>query len=61
MELAASQLKLDGAGDVGGCLDWKLTKKFVQALPAREPCVFKAKPASSLRALAMQSFKDIIK
>ena len=61
MQLAASELNTEGASDVGGCLDWKLTKKLVQALPAREPCVFKAKPASSLRALAMQSFKDIIK
>ena len=46
MELAASQLKPDGAGDVGGCLDWKLTKKL--ASPACE---------GALRVQSEASFK----
>merc|ERR1712216_1120818 len=65
MELAASELKKSGAFKVGGCLNLKLKKKA--ATPARkginpftkEPCVFKAKPASkTVRALAMKKLKE---
>merc|ERR1711976_323579 len=67
MELAASELKKNGAFKVGGCLNLKLEKK--PAVPARkgvnpftkEPCVFKAKPASkTVRALAMKKLKEMI-
>merc|ERR1712233_143821 len=52
MELAASELKKNGSFKLGGVLNMKLKKK--PAKPARkginpftkEPCVFKAKPAS---------------
>merc|ERR1712203_82491 len=50
MEVAAAELKRNGAFKLGGCLNLKLKKK--PATPARkgvnpftkEPCVFKAKP-----------------
>merc|ERR1711976_972703 len=67
MELAASELKKNGAFRIGGCLNLKLKKK--PARPARkgdnpftkEPCVFKAKPASkTVRALAMKKLKEMI-
>merc|ERR1711990_771401 len=67
MELAASELKKNGAFKIGGCLNLKLKKK--PARPARkgvnpftkEPCVFKAKPASkTVRALAMKKLKEMI-
>merc|ERR1739841_77070 len=67
MELAASELKKNGAFKFGGCLNLKLKKK--PARPARkgvnpftkEPCVFKAKPASkTFRALAMKKLKEMI-
>merc|ERR1719183_430938 len=67
MELAASELKKNGAFKFGGCLNLKLKKK--PATPARkgvnpftkEPCVFKAKPASkTVRALAMKKLKEMI-
>merc|ERR1711991_916870 len=67
MELAASEVKKNGAFKVGGCLNLKLKKK--PARPARkgvnpftkEPCVFKAKPASkTVRALAMKKLKEMI-
>merc|ERR1711990_164081 len=52
LELAASELKKNGKFKLGGVLNMKLKKK--PARPARkgvnpftkEPCVFKAKPAS---------------
>merc|ERR1712134_192498 len=67
MELAASELKKNGSFKIGGCLNLKLKKK--PARPARkgvnpftkEPCVFKAKPASkTVRALAMKKLKEMI-
>merc|ERR1712107_570381 len=67
VELAASELKKNGTFKIGGCLNLKLKKK--PARPARkgvnpftkEPCVFKAKPASkTVRALAMKKLKEMI-
>merc|ERR1711907_379910 len=67
IELAASELKKNGAFKFGGCLNLKLKKK--PARPARkgvnpftkEPCVFKAKPASkTVRALPMKKLKEMI-
>ena len=67
MELAASELKRTGAFKIGGCLDLKLKKK--PARPARkgvnpftkEPCVFKAKPASkTVRCLPMKKLKVML-
>ena len=64
MELATSELKRNGAFKIGGYLNLKVEKK--PARPARkgvnpltkEPCVFKAKPASkTIRALAMKKLK----
>ena len=49
MELAASELKMDGAGEVGGCLDLKLTKK-----PARPSC----EGALRVQSEANGSFKE---
>merc|ERR1712107_349661 len=67
VELAASELKKNGSFKFGGCLNLKLKKK--PARPARkgvnpftkEPCVFKAKPASqTVRALAMKKLKEMV-
>merc|ERR1711965_199580 len=67
MELAASELKKNGAFKIGGVLNMKLKKK--PAKPARkgvnpftkEPCVFKAKPASkTVRCLPMKKLKEMI-
>lgn len=67
MELAASQLKKNGKFKVAGLLNMKLKKK--PATPARkgvnpftkEPCVFKAKPASkTVRALPMKKLKEMV-
>merc|ERR1712062_122343 len=61
MELAAAELKKNGAFKIGGVLNMKLKKK--PAKPARkgvnpftkEPCVFRAKPASkTVRCLPMK-------
>merc|ERR1719395_5775 len=65
--LAAQQLKACGKFKLGGALNLKLKKK--PATPARkgvnpftkEPCVFKAKPASkTVRALPMKKLKGMI-
>merc|ERR1712037_756457 len=65
--LAASQLKSTGQFKLAGALNMKLKKK--PATPARkgvnpftkEPCVFKAKPASkTVRALPMKKLKEMI-
>ena len=65
--LAANQLKSAGSFKLGGALNLKLKKK--PASPARkgvnpftkEPCVFKAKPASkTVRALPMTKFKEMV-
>merc|ERR1712137_898773 len=65
--VAADQLKKNGSFKFGGVLNLKLKKK--PATPARkgvnpftkEPCVFKAKPASkTVRVLAMKKFKEMV-
>merc|ERR1739845_135458 len=67
VELAASELKKNGSFKFGGVLNMKLKKK--PAKPARkginpftkEPCVFKAKPASkTVRVLPMKKLKEAI-
>merc|ERR1719326_1253225 len=65
MGICASELKKNGSFKIAGMLNLKLKKK--PAPPARkgvnpftkEPCVFKAKPASkTVRALAMKKLKE---
>merc|ERR1719456_2073692 len=65
--LAAAQLKKNGSFKVAGMLNLKL--KVKPAAPARkgvnpftkEPCVFKAKPASkTVRALPMKKLKEMV-
>merc|ERR1712217_150324 len=65
--VAADQLKKSGSFKIAGALNLKLKKK--PAAPARkgvnpftkEPCVFKAKPASkTVRALPMKKLKEMI-
>merc|ERR1712226_1299239 len=65
--VAADELKKNGSFKLAGVLNLKLKKK--PATPARkgvnpftkEPCVFKAKPASkTVRALPMKKFKEMI-
>merc|ERR1719252_291351 len=67
VEVAAGELKKNGSFKLAGVLNMKLKKK--PATPARkgvnpftkEPCVFKAKPASkTVRALPMKKFKEMI-
>merc|ERR1711990_196190 len=67
MSVAAEQLKKNGSFKLAGALNLKLKKKA--ATPARkginpftkEPCVFKAKPASkTVRALAMKKLKEAL-
>merc|ERR1719510_448286 len=67
MELAAEQLKKNGAFKLAGALNLKLKKK--DARPARkginpftkEPCVLKAKPASkTVKALPLKKLKEMI-
>merc|ERR1711977_658356 len=64
VSLVATQVKKTGAFKLGGALNLKLKKK--PATPARkgvnpftkEPCVFKAKPASkTVKALALKKLK----
>merc|ERR1712061_184110 len=65
--VAADQLKKSGSFKIAGALNLKLKKK--PATPARkdvnpftkEPCVFKAKPASkTVKVFAMKKLKDAI-
>merc|ERR1711897_30620 len=65
--VAADELKKSGSFKLAGALNMKLKKK--PATPARkgvnpftkEPCVFKAKPASkTVRALPMKKLKEMI-
>jgi len=65
--LGAAELKKNGKFKLAGLLNMKLKKK--PARPARkgvnpftkEPCVFKAKPASkTVRALPMKKLKEMI-
>merc|ERR1712039_1138597 len=67
LALAADQLKKHGSFKIGGAFNLKLKSK--PAKPARkgvnpftkEPCVFKAKPASkTVRVLPMKKFKAIV-
>merc|ERR1711912_110010 len=67
IELAADQLKKNGTFKIAGAMNLKLKKK--DAKPARkgvnpftkEPCVFKAKPASkTVKALPMKKLKDMM-
>merc|ERR1711957_1103724 len=67
MVVAADQLKKNGSFKIGGQLNLKLKKK--KATSARkgvnpftkEPCVFKAKPASqTVRVLPMKKFKTAV-
>merc|ERR1712217_904202 len=67
MAVAACQLKAAGSFKFAGSINMKLKKK--PATPARkgvnpftkEPCVFKAKPASkTVRAFAMKKLKEMI-
>ena len=67
MELAASQLKMNGVFKIVGCLKLKLREK--PARPARKgvhpltkkPCMFKAKPATrTVHVVATKKFNDMI-
>merc|ERR1719245_1879527 len=67
LAVAADQLKKQGSFKVGGAVNWKLKTKAAQ--PARkgvnpftkEPCVFKAKPASkTVKGFPMKKFKEMI-
>merc|ERR1739845_201423 len=67
VSLVATQVKKTGAFKLGGALNLKLKKK--PATPARkgvspftkEPCVFKAKPASkTVRGFPMKKFKAMV-
>merc|ERR1712138_380307 len=67
MGVASEELKKTGSFKLAGMLNMKLKKKPAQ--PARkgvnpftkEPCVFKAKPASkTVRALPMKKLKEMI-
>merc|ERR1712048_871967 len=67
MGVAADQLKKAGSLKIAGALNLKLKSK--PATPARkgvnpftkEPCVFKAKPASkTVRALPMKKLKELV-
>merc|ERR1712153_264734 len=67
MELAASELKKNGKFKLGGVLNMKLKKKPAKAARkgvnpfTKEPCVFKAKPASkTVRVLPMKKFKEAV-
>merc|ERR1712224_244241 len=67
LELAAGELKKNGAFKFGGVLNMKLKKKPATAARkgvnpfTKEPCVFKAKPASkTVRALPMKKFKEMV-
>merc|ERR1711966_425950 len=64
--LAAAQLKKTGQFKFAGSLNMKLKKKPARAARkgvnpfTKEPCVFKAKPASqTVRALPMKRFKEL--
>merc|ERR1719235_1301265 len=67
VELAAAELKKNGKFKIGGALNLKLKKKPAVAARkgvnpfTKEPCVFKAKPASkTVRALPMKKFKEMV-
>ncbi len=65
--VAAEQLKKSGSFKIAGALNLKLKKKPATSARkgvnpfTKEPCVFKAKPASkTVRALPMKKFKEMI-
>merc|ERR1712232_1023312 len=67
MGVAATELKKDGSFKIARALNLKLKQK--PATPARkgvnpftkEPCVFKAKPASkTVKALPMKKLKELV-
>merc|ERR1719493_168643 len=67
VDIAAKELKANGSFKFAGALNLKLKKK--PARPAKkginpftkEPCVFKAKPASkTVRALPMKKLREMI-
>merc|ERR1712232_285461 len=67
IDVAASELKKNGSFKLAGALNMKLKKKPAQAARkgvnpfTKEPCVFKAKPASqTVRALPMKKFKVMV-
>ena len=67
MGVAAEHVKKNGAFKIGGCLNSKLKKKPARRARkgvnpfTKEPCVFKAKPASkTVRALAMKKLKEMV-
>ena len=67
MELAAAELKKNGKFKLGGVLNMKLKKKPATAARkgvnpfTKEPCVFKAKPASkTVKCFPMKKFKEMV-
>merc|ERR1712166_300855 len=67
MGVAADQLKKNGSFKIAGALNLKLKKKKATAARkglnpfTKEPCVFKAKPASqTVRVLPMKKFKTAV-
>merc|ERR1712157_413737 len=67
LAVAADQLKKHGSFKIAGAINLK--RKAKPAVPARkggnpftkEPCVFKAKPASkTVRGLAMKKLKEMV-
>merc|ERR1712187_105730 len=67
MELAAEELKKTGAFNLGGALKLKLKKRPATKAKkgvnpfTKEPCVFKAKPASkTVKAFALSKLKELI-
>merc|ERR1712003_250281 len=67
LAVAADQLKKNGSFKIAGAINLK--RKLKPAVPARkgvnpftkEPCVFKAKPASkTVRGLAMKKLKEMV-
>ena len=67
MVVAADQLKKNGSFKIAGAINLKLKKKKATAarkgvIPfTKEPCVFKAKPASqTVRVLPMKKFKTAV-
>merc|ERR1719281_990891 len=65
--LAASEIKKNGSFKLGGCLNLKLKKKPATAARkginpfTKEPCVFKAKPASkTVKIIAMKKLKEMV-
>merc|ERR1712023_186860 len=67
ISLAASEIKKNGSFKLGGCLNLKLKKKPATAARkginpfTKEPCVFKAKPASkTVKAYAMKKLKEMV-